>query len=169
MTYGLPDSVLIGTAKRIASLGRSRGGGSRGRGKLSIDFSYKFKGLTIRRAEFDTMLNSTRGTVGRYMHKKAVLMTTAAKAQVGKKTGNLMRSIKYVHSRNSLGQSFTVGSNLNYALLHHEGTKPHIITPNEANILRFTAGGRVVYTHKVNHPGTRPNKYLSDQLSMVRI
>lgn len=167
MVYGLPDSVLYGTAKRISRMGRSSG--SAGRGKLAIDFTYKFKGLTFRRGELDMYLNNPRGTVGRYMRKRGVMMVAAAKAQVGKKTGNLQRSIKYTHSRGSLGQFFTIGSNLNYALPHHEGTKPHIITPNDANILRFTAGGRVVYTHKVNHPGTRPNKYLSDQLWMVRI
>lgn len=168
MTFGLPDSAILGTAKRIAHMGRS-GGGSSARGKLSIDFSYKFKGLTFRRAALDTYLNNPRGTLGRYMRGRAVMMATAAKGQAGKKTGALIRSIKIMHSRGSLGQFFTIGSNLNYALVHHEGSKPHIITPNDANILRFTAGGRVIYTHKVNHPGTRPNRYLSDQLWMVKI
>lgn len=169
MTYGLPDSVLIGTAKRISRLGSSRGGGSSSRGKLSIDFGYKFKGLTFRRAELDMYLNNPRGTVGRYMRRRGVWMMTSAKGQVGKKTGALERSIKLVHSRGSLGQFMSIGSALNYALVHHQGSKPHIITPNDANILRFSAGGRIVYTHKVNHPGTRPNRYLTDQLWMVKI
>jgi hypothetical protein len=114
-------------------------------------------------------LNNPRGTVGRFMRRRGTWMMTAAKAQVGKKTGALERSIKIIHSRGSLGQFMSIGSPLNYALVHHQGSRPHIITPNEANILRFTSGGRVVYTHKVNHPGTRPNRYLSDQLWMVKI
>jgi hypothetical protein len=97
------------------------------------------------------------------------MMTLGAKQQVGFKTGKLRQSINMVHLRDGLSQYLKIGSNVEYALAHHEGTRPHIITPNDANILRFSAGGRVIYTHKVNHPGTRPNKYLSDQLPMVRI
>ena len=36
-----------------------------------------------------------------------------------------------------------------------EGTKPHPIVPRNATVLRFPAGGRVVYTRRVNHPGTK--------------
>jgi hypothetical protein len=36
-----------------------------------------------------------------------------------------------------------------------EGTKPHPIVPRNAKVLRFPAGGRVVYTRHVNHPGTK--------------
>ncbi len=37
-----------------------------------------------------------------------------------------------------------------------EGTRPHPIVPRNATVLRFPAGGRVVYTKRVNHPGTKP-------------
>lgn len=38
----------------------------------------------------------------------------------------------------------------------NEGTKPHIIRPRFASVLRFVArGGNVVYTTLVNHPGTQ--------------
>ena len=46
-----------------------------------------------------------------------------------------------------------------------EGTKPHVITPKRAKVLRFNAGGGggatgdVVYTKRVNHPGTAPRNY----------
>lgn len=36
-----------------------------------------------------------------------------------------------------------------------EGTRPHPIVPRNAKVLRFPAGGRVVYTRHVNHPGTK--------------
>jgi hypothetical protein len=36
-----------------------------------------------------------------------------------------------------------------------EGTRPHPIVPRNAKVLRFPAGGRVVYTKRVNHPGTK--------------
>lgn len=169
MTYGLPDSALIGTAKRIAHSGSRYSSLGASRGRLAIDFGYKFKGLVFRRPTLDWVLNNPRGDVGRYMRRRGVWMMTAAKGQVGKKTGMLEKSIKLVHSRGSLGQFMSIGSALNYALVHHQGSRPHIITPNDANILRFSAGGRIIYTHKVNHPGTRPNRYLSDQLWMVKI
>lgn len=41
------------------------------------------------------------------------------------------------------------------------GTKPHDIYPRKNNgVLRFTTGGRVVFTRHVSHPGTKPNPFL---------
>lgn len=41
------------------------------------------------------------------------------------------------------------------------GTKPHDIYPRKSNgVLRFTAGGRIVFTRHVSHPGTQPNPFL---------
>lgn len=36
------------------------------------------------------------------------------------------------------------------------GTRPHVIAPRNAALLRFQAGGRIRYARIVNHPGTRP-------------
>lgn len=172
MVRGLPDSMIYGTYKRLAHL--SKGNGRLGvparGGKLSIDFAYKFQGLVLRQPEFDNFINSTTGAVGRYVRARGKMIVAAAKLQVGKDTGALQRSINMVHARRGVsGQILKIGSPLDYALVHHEGSRPHVITPRDANILRFSAGGRVIYTHKVDHPGTRPNRYLSDQLWMVRI
>jgi hypothetical protein len=68
------------------------------------------------------------------------------------------------HLANANGQYLWIGSNKNYAYIHHEGTRPHIITPTKAKALRFTSGRRVIYTRMVKHPGTKPNRYLSNQL-----
>jgi hypothetical protein len=92
----------------------------------------------------------------------------AAKQQVGVDTGRLKNSIHMRHFRSGIGQMIEVGSPLKYALLHHEGTRPHLITPNRAQVLRFTSGSRVIYTHQVRHPGTRPNRYLTDNLYLIR-
>jgi hypothetical protein len=63
------------------------------------------------------------------------------------------------------GAAIKVGSRLSYAYMHHEGTKPHVITPNPPNtVLVFGKGSRVIHTKMVKHPGTKPNRYLSDQL-----
>lgn len=124
--------------------------------------------VVFRKPVLDYYLNSPGGQVGKYMHRKAIMIMMRAKAQVGKRTGALQASIHYRHGRSGLGQYITVGSPLSYALFHHEGTRPHIIVASRARQLRFTAGGRVVYTRSVMHPGTQPNRFLSDNLSVIK-
>lgn len=46
-----------------------------------------------------------------------------------------------------------------YGQFVREGTKPHVILPRKGKYLRFEIGGRVVYTKRVNHPGSKPNPY----------
>ena len=165
--YGLPDSILVGTARRISRSARSSG--SSGGGGGGIGFSYSFSNVVLYRKELDTMLNSPQGEVGKYLRKRGALIVAAAKRQVGVDTGALRNSIKSIHLRDSRSQYLWIGSNENHALMHHEGTKPHTIVPREAPILRFTSGSRIIYSREVQHPGTRPNRYLSDQLYLVKI
>ena len=91
--------------------------------------------VVFRKAELDFMLNSPEGDVGRYLAKKGRLLMAAAKTQVGVRTGALRSSIHMRHLRDSRGQYVKIGSNLDYALLHHQGTKPHIIRPDRAQEL----------------------------------
>lgn len=118
--------------------------------------------------KLDKLLNSPRGTVGAYLFVKGVKIREAARAQVGVDTGRLKASIHVRQGRTGPGQYVEVGSPLSHALAHHEGTRPHVILPNRAKVLRFTSGSRVIYTRKVNHPGTRPNRYLTDQLYLIK-
>lgn len=115
----------------------------------------------------DQLLVSPDGDVGRYLAYKGKLIEAAAKAQVGRKTGALRASIHMRHKRNTRYQYIEVGSRLKYARMHHEGTKPHLIYPQKKTVLRFFSKGQIVHTHLVRHPGTRPNRYLSDQLKLV--
>ncbi|MGW2100356.1 hypothetical protein ACWCPX_22160 [Streptomyces olivaceoviridis] len=49
------------------------------------------------------------------------------------------------------------------------GTRPHLITPRRRNgVLRFEVDGRVVFTRRVRHPGTRPNDYLGRAMRLGR-
>ena len=63
-----------------------------------------------------------------------------------------------------------VGSEDPIALIHHEGTEPHVIRATRAPFLVFwwEAQNRLVVTKSVNHPGTRPNRYLTGALSVLR-
>lgn len=44
------------------------------------------------------------------------------------------------------------------------GTRPHLIRPVRASVLRFTVGGQVVYARLVRHPGNKPNDFLRKAL-----
>jgi hypothetical protein len=165
MTYGLPDSAILGTAKRL--MGGLGVGGSY-RGKLGTTYAYKFKDIVFREAALELFLNEPRGAVGRYLNKRGLLIMAAAKRQVGVKTGALRASIRLMHDRDALGQKIKIGSSLPHAYIHHQGTKPHLITPKDTGLIRFSSKGRVVYSRQIMHPGTKPNKYLSDQLWIVK-
>lgn len=64
----------------------------------------------------------------------------------------------------SRGPSIWVGSELPYAIFHHEGTRPHVIEAKNAKFLRFRSrqSGEFVFRKRVNHPGTQPNRFLTD-------
>ena len=123
--------------------------------------------LELNQRALDFLINSPRGPVGIYLYRKALQIKTMARGQVGVDTGALKKSIHIRRGRTGVGQYVEIGSNLRHAYMHHEGTRPHVILPKTAKMLRFSAGGRMVYTRKVSHPGTRANRYLSDQLRVI--
>ena len=124
--------------------------------------------IIFRPRSLDHLLNDPYGPVGRYLFVKGRAIVAGAKQQVGVDTGRLKASIHMRQERAPKGQLMRIGSPLSYALMHHEGTRPHLIVPNKSQVLRFTAGSRVIYTHMVRHPGTRPNRYLTDHLYLIR-
>jgi len=123
--------------------------------------------FVLNKIAYDELTLSTRGDVGKFLRKRAIALQGLARKQVGVKTGALKVSIRYKVVRDGKGLVATVGSNNRIALMHHNGTKPHFIRPRRAQTLRFYSHGRIVYSQLVFHPGTRPNKYLTDNLSRV--
>ena len=115
----------------------------------------------------DKLLLSPSGDVGKYLAKKGRLIEAGAKRQVGVQTGALRASIHMRHFSDPRGQYVKIGSSLNYARMHHEGTKPHLIRPNTAHMLRFYSKGQIVFAHMVRHPGTPANRYLTDNMRRV--
>lgn len=115
-----------------------------------------------------TMLTSKRGMVGLRLRLLGRRILAAAKRQVGVRSGALRASLHMRHFRDPRGQFIKIGSSLDYARLHHEGTRPHLILPRKRQILRFYSRGQVVRTHMVKHPGTKPNRYLTDNLRLIR-
>jgi hypothetical protein len=123
--------------------------------------------LIFREPAMDRLLLSPSGDVGKYLAKKGRLIEAGAKRQVGVQTGALRASIHMRHFSDPRGQYVKIGSSLNYARMHHEGTKPHLIRPNTAHMLRFYSKGQIVFAHMVRHPGTPANRYLTDNMRRV--
>lgn len=118
-------------------------------------------------AGFTYVTSSPKGPVGRDLAKRGEKIRALAVRQVGKHTGRLASTIKVQMSLDTRGLNVRIGSSHRLALLHHNGTRPHLIHAKGLGVMRFTSRGKVVYARLVKHPGTRPNRYLSDNLRKV--
>lgn len=116
---------------------------------------------------WDQMVRGPQGPVARTLLQRGRRLTTLARHQAGFHSGKLYRSMHYqlMPYRGSL--QVQVGSDVKYALMHHQGTRPHHIFPKRAKMLRFARYGRINYRLHVYHPGTRPNRFLTDNLPAV--
>jgi hypothetical protein len=124
---------------------------------------YRLKDVKLYPDKMYELLNLPGGranTLGKALSQRAKIMHNMAKAKVGKKNGELASSIYLKHYATKTGQSVRMGSYKKYALLHHEGTRPHIINSQQGKKLRYTARGSVQYATAVRHPGTRANRFL---------
>lgn len=120
----------------------------------------------VNKSGLTELVSGPNGPVIRDLRRRGRILLALAKADAPKETGRLARSL---HMRVVLGRApyVLVGSNLRYAQMVHDGTRPHIITPDKAKTLRFKHRGRVIYAQVVHHPGTRPNRYLTRHLRRV--
>jgi hypothetical protein len=116
---------------------------------------------------FDYMLNGAGGMVDNSMRRRALTVQSAARRQAGRRTGILQKSIHSRRSRDTFGPYWYVGSTISYAYMHHEGTRPHVIMRNGGGKLRFATSGGIVFSPMVKHPGTKPNRYLKDNLYLA--
>lgn len=111
-------------------------------------------------------LQSPTGTVGLWVARKTAEVASVARALAPVSTGELRDSIHpEVHAAPLRGE---VRADAPYSLFVHEGTSPHVIEPNQANVLRFPSrAGEIVFAPRVDHPGTRPRPFLSEALAAV--
>lgn len=110
------------------------------------------------------LLRSEQGFVAAELLRKGQRVQARAKQLVGKDTHKLERSINKRLGHDGRGLYVYVGSTVPYSLLHHEGTRPHVIVPVKAQVLRFQTRGGIRFAAIVHHPGTRPNRYLVNAL-----
>jgi hypothetical protein len=124
--------------------------------------------VTLDQKQIKFLTTDRRGSVGRYLIRRAIFVTAKAKSQVNSRTGALRKSIGWTFGVGLLGPNVRIGSDLSYARLHHEGSRPHVITPNKRQALKFSSKGAVIFAQRVLHPGTKPNRYLTDNLRWFR-
>lgn len=134
--------------------------------------------VIISGAAMDNILRGPDGYMMRDMMRRGEILKDLAKQQVrlghvhgGSGYGNLRDSIvsRVMTAPGSTGMPIVVvGSTHPIALIHHEGTRPHIIRPRYKQALRFpgaTGGGYGwIFSKWVAHPGTKPNRYLTDNI-----
>lgn len=133
--------------------------------------------LVIDGARMAELLRSPTGPIGRHMIERATRVQMAAKAQAPHKTGCLADSIVKRIEETPLGIAVRIVSDTtpcspsrtSYSLFVHEGTAPHQIVARNAQALRFEIGGQVIFVQSVNHPGTKPNRFLADNLHLATI
>lgn len=113
-----------------------------------------------------TYLNTSAGPLWGVLDRRALEVQKLAQAKVGVRTGALRASIYKRHLGNFTGQFIVIGSDKSYARDHHEGTKPHKIMASPGGKLSFSRGGRQIFASSVNHPGNKPNRYLTSFLTV---
>lgn len=128
------------------------------------------------------VLRGPQGPVVRSLFKEAEYVKKDAKRRVGvgtvppagprrtRRPGTLRDSIVKRIANRGGEISVEVGSDDEIALWHHEGTRPHQITPRRAPRLVFywAKVGSVVSFPRVSHPGTQPNRFLTDAVRALR-
>jgi hypothetical protein len=115
-----------------------------------------------RYANFDTEM----GKFGKaHLKTLAIRVGFAARMFVGHDTGALQKTIRpdARATKSTKPNHYEIyvraGSmRVNYALKHHQGFSPYKIISDDS-VMVFPSGGRVVYTHEVNHPGFSGNPY----------
>jgi hypothetical protein len=133
--------------------------------------------VVLNPAALTELLHSPAGPVVRMLYERGERVKIAARAQIrvghvhgGSGRPNLRDTIvKRPLPPDHIGPGMRVGSESPIALLHHEGTRPHTIVPRVKQMLRFTpqGGSGFVFARRVEHPGTQPNRYLTDNLHLA--
>lgn len=109
-----------------------------------------------------------KGESRKALRLRAPQVLNRAKILAPVDTGRLRSSGKVSYSGLfSFRPKATIVFDVDYAQMVNDGTRPHVIRPKNASVLRFVVGGRVVYARVVHHPGTRANPFLDRALREV--
>lgn len=133
------------------------------------------------------LLRGEQGPVFRHMVRVGDKVVTEAKRRVGvskapptqfrkRGSGGRFTGRTTPHMRDTIVKRVgtignvvvvTVGTDAKYALYHHEGTPAHDIVGNPLLVFYWERVGAVVAFRKVHHPGTQPNRFLTEAAEAV--
>lgn len=117
------------------------------------------------KAGIDQLLYDRTGPVQLHIANTGRKIEGTARRKVGVKSGHLKGTIgSRLTPGRPKGWNVEVFATASYAVFHHSGTRPHIIRPKTAKVLRFQVGGATVFAQEVHHPGTKPNPFLLDAM-----
>lgn len=124
--------------------------------------------FVLNEAQLQQLFRGVNGPVYQEINRITTGVWNASRGMgnVPVKNGRLKESMAKEIRIESSGVVGVVGSNLNYAVYVHEGTKPHKINAKNARALQFPIGGMMMYRQSVNHPGNKKNPWLIRALEM---
>ena len=128
--------------------------------------SVSISGLEAVRAEFARLDDALRNKA---LARTAVDVERLVEQAADKhtKTGALVSS---VFSKRINASTYEIGHDLQrapHAVFVHWGTKPHVIKPKNRKVLRWPSGGEFVFARAVNHPGSKPDKWIERAAAQV--
>lgn len=128
------------------------------------------RAVVLDQKALNAYLKGRNGPVVRDLVRRGLNVESRAKQLCPVDTGRLRSSITTEVAISGGGIPVVrVGTNVDYAEAVHEGTRPHVIVPRNASVLRFPSrGGAIVFTRRVNHPGTRGVPFLRNALDAAR-
>lgn len=123
-----------------------------GRARLELDRN------RVRSAAMDPAVDLVRKVTRR--------VESGARRKVNVSSGRTKASIYRTVRTTPYTVTGKVGAESPWVLIEHDGAKPHIIRPRKARALRFywKRVGSVVTFARVNHPGRKGSKFLTDPL-----
>lgn len=85
-----------------------------------------------------------------------------AKEEAPKRTGEFASNIRFRTFQEQTALGFRVSIPDPLGTFITEGTEPHPIVASRGKVLAFVpkGGSEVVFAHSVNHPGTKPNRFM---------
>lgn len=121
--------------------------------------------VKINDRKIDAMFDTNR-ELRRYMDVRVQATVAAARVEAPVRTSALQRSIGSTYHG---GGKWTVSASTPHAKFVHEGTRAHPIKARSKKTLKFfwAKVGRVVYPQQVNHPGTKPDPFLTRAMHKV--
>lgn len=112
----------------------------------------------------------TEYDISKNLDRRMSRVQMGARFRVGRRSGKLLSSIRKRPGVSATGQYVDLlagGAGVNYALAHHDGTRPHLIRARRRKALRFPTAGGVVFRRVVRHPGTQGTFYLTRSLPLA--